>query len=111
MAFTGTLEKDDPGRKIEPGEFESVAVPYLYRTIDWNHSSRVSGPFVWTAPDLEAKLGEFRHYYNEHHYNKHRTHAGLNGRLPNSSRPEPINLTSCSWQKHGRGLYQTPAAA
>ena len=46
MAFPGTLEKDDPGRKIEPGEFEAVAVPYLYRTIDWNHSSRVSGPFI-----------------------------------------------------------------
>ena len=31
----------------------------------------------WTTADLEAKLREFQKYFNEH-----RTHAGLEGRLP-----------------------------
>ena len=31
----------------------------------------------WTTVDLEAKLTEFQHYYNGH-----RTHHGLEGRLP-----------------------------
>jgi len=58
-------------------------------------------------PDLEAKLREFQRFFNEH-----RTHAGLQGRLPDSGGPaSPINFASYRWQKHCRGLYQTPIAA
>jgi hypothetical protein len=35
------------------------------------------GTLFWTTADLEAKLREFQKYFNEH-----RTHAGLEGRLP-----------------------------
>ena len=57
--------------------------------------------------DLEAKLREFQRIFNEH-----RTHAGLGGRLPDSGGlASPINFASYRWQKHCRGLYQTPIAA
>src|SRR5262245_3952597 len=60
----------------------------------------------WTATDLESKLCAFKTYYNEH-----RVHSGLGGKLPDSAGAAPINLASYGWQKHCRGLYQTPIAA
>ena len=61
----------------------------------------------WTTTDLEAKLLDFRHYYNEH-----RTHTGLEGRLPDSGGPgSPIDFASYGWRKHRRGLYEPPIAA
>ena len=47
-------------------------------------------------------------------YNGHRTHAGLDGRTPESS-TDPggarASISSYRWQPHRRGLYQTPMAA
>jgi hypothetical protein len=61
----------------------------------------------WTTADLEAKLREFQEYFKEH-----RTHAGLEGRLPDPGGPaSPISFASYRWQKHCRGLYQKPIAA
>jgi hypothetical protein len=63
----------------------------------------------WTAADLEMKLLDFQRYYNGH-----RTHAGLDGRTP-ESRTEPAcvraSVGSYRWQPHCRGLSQTPMAA
>jgi transposase InsO family protein len=63
----------------------------------------------WTTVDLERKLIDFQHYYN-----RHRTHAGLEGRLPEPSMdgsPSPIPFDSYTWRSHCRGLYQTAIAA
>jgi transposase InsO family protein len=80
--------------------------PFIERLIGTIRRECLDRLLFWTATDLETKLDEFRRYYNEH-----RTHAGLNGQLPNSRQPEPISLVSYCWQKHCRGLYQTPTAA
>jgi hypothetical protein len=57
--------------------------------------------------DLEEKLRAFQDYFN-----KHRVRSGLKGQLPD---PEdagaPLSFSSYRWQKHCRGLYQTPIAA
>jgi putative transposase len=57
---------------------------------------------------LETKLFDFQQYYNGH-----RTHAGLDGRVPESAvhGPTSIGLDSYRWRRHCRGLYQTPMAA
>jgi hypothetical protein len=63
----------------------------------------------WTTADLQEKLFDFQHYYNGH-----RTHAGLEGRLPEPTLGEsvsPIGLDSYRWRTHCRGLYQIPIAA
>jgi len=47
------------------------------------------------------------------YYNAHRTHASLNGLLPEpgfDGSKSPISIGSYRWQKHCRGLYQTPMA-
>jgi putative transposase len=80
--------------------------PFIERLIGTIRRECLDRLLFWTATDLGAKLDEYRRYYNEQ-----RTHTGLSGRLPNSSRREPISLASYRWQKHCRGLYQTPAAA
>jgi hypothetical protein len=73
--------------------------PFIERLIGTIRRECLDRLLFWTAADLEAKLDEFSRYYNEH-----RTHRGLNGRLPNSGRREPISLASYRWQKHCRGL-------
>jgi len=65
--------------------------------------------FFWTAIDLENKLLEFQNYFN-----RHRTHAALQGRTPDQNTSAPgqfADLHSYRWQSHCRGLYQTPIAA
>ena len=45
---------------------------------------------------------------------RHRTHAGLEGRLPSpmiDGALSPIDVVSYRWEKHWQGLYQTPIAA
>jgi hypothetical protein len=54
-----------------------------------------------------GEAAEFQAYFNEH-----RTHTGLEGGLPDPGGPmSPISFASYRWQKHCRGLYQTPIAA
>jgi len=83
--------------------------PFVERLIGILCRERLDRTLFWTATDLEAKLLDFQHYYNEH-----RTHAGRQGHPPvtgvNANR-SLANLSCYRWQKHCRGLYQTPMAA
>jgi hypothetical protein len=61
----------------------------------------------WTATDLEMKLNAFKDYYN-----KHPTHAALNGATPvETPEAKVLSFKSYGWRAHCRGLYQTPIAA
>jgi hypothetical protein len=78
----------------------------------------------WTAADLETKLIDFQHYFNRHraHTQYDRSEHGLqprvirrlDGRLPEpqtDGSASRMNFDPYKWQKHCRGLYQTPIAA
>jgi putative transposase len=102
----------------------------LYRFHQWQANLRVvpyvplSHPFVerligtirrecldqllfWTVADLEVKLIAFKTYYNGY-----RVHASLEGQTPiKTSESTGVNFKSYRWQKHCRGLFQTPTAA
>jgi transposase InsO family protein len=83
--------------------------PFLERLIGTIRREYLDRVLFWTTADLEAKLTDFQHYYNGH-----RTHAGLEGRLPESpagGAVTPTGLGSYRWRRHCRGLYQTPIAA
>ena len=88
-------------RLLEVTEIKTV--PYVPLALPF--AERLIG----TTTELEAKLLDFQHYYNEH-----RTHAGRKGLPPitgvNADR-SLANLSGYRWQKHCRGLYQTPIAA
>jgi putative transposase len=82
--------------------------PFVERLIGTIRREFLDRTLFWTTADLEAKLIDFQHYYNAH-----RTHAGLDGRLPEPgvAGAAPIDFASYRWQRHCRGLFQTPIAA
>ena len=85
----------------------ALSHPSVERLVGTLRRECLDRTLFWTTADLEAKLREFQKYFNEH-----RTHAGLEGRLPDCDGPgSPISFASYRWQKHCRGLYQTPIAA
>jgi putative transposase len=61
------------------------------------------------AIDLERKLGEFQHYFNDA-----RVHASL-GAVPKEVAGEstrtPVRLDDFRWRAHCRGLVELPVAA
>jgi putative transposase len=83
--------------------------PFVERLIGTIRREYLDRILFWTTDDLETKLIDFQRYYN-----RHRTHAGLGGRLPEPAIGRPassIDLRSYRWQRHCRGLYQTPIVA
>jgi len=81
--------------------------PFVERLIGTIRREYLDRMLFWTTLDLERKLLEFQHYFNGH-----RVHAGLGGRLPEPDLHSSITrLSLYRWQKHCRGLYQTPIAA
>jgi len=93
--------------EIKTVPYVPLSHPFVERLIGTIRREYLDRMLFWTTVDLERKLLEFQHYYNGH-----RSHAGLGGRLPEPSGGEStIDLSSYRWQKHCRGLYQTPIAA
>jgi transposase InsO family protein len=93
--------------EIKTVPYVPLSHPFVERLVGTLRRECLDRTLFWTAADLEAKLQEFQRYFNEY-----RTHAGLEGQLPDSGgAPSPISFASYGWQKHCRGLYQTPIAA
>ena len=81
--------------------------PFVERLIGTIRRECLDQLLFWTATDLEMKLIAFREYYN-----RHRTHAGLNGATPiETPESKGASLMCYWWQSHCRGLYHTPIAA
>jgi transposase InsO family protein len=95
--------------EIKTVPYVPLSHPFVERLIGTLRRECLDRTLFWSTTDLEAKLFDFQHYYNEH-----RTHAGRQGHPPvagvNADRSR-ANLSCYRWQKHCRGLYQTPIAA
>ena len=95
--------------EIKTVPYGPISHPFVERLIGTIRREYLDCILFWTTADLEAKLTDFQHYYNGH-----RTHAGLEGRLPEppaGGAASPTGLGSYRWRRHCRGLYQTPIAA
>jgi len=95
--------------EIKTVPYVPLSHPFVERLIGTVRREYLDRILFWTVADLERKLLDFQHYYNGH-----RTHAGLEGRLPGpavAGSVSPIGLDSYQWRRHCRGLYQTPIAA
>ena len=95
--------------EIKTVPYVPLSHPFVERLIGTLRRECVDRTLFWTTTDLEAKLLDFQHYYNEH-----RTHAAHKGHPPVTSVNADRSLADLScyrWQKHCRGLYQTPIAA
>src|ERR1700682_6604061 len=95
------LEVDE----IKTIPFVPSSHPFVERLIGTVRREYLDRTLFWTTADLETKLFDFQHYYNGH-----RTHAGLQGGLPEPrvGPTSPIDFHSYEWRRHCRGLYQTP---
>jgi len=95
-------------KEIKTVPYVPFSHPFVERLIGTIRREHLDRTLFWTTADLETKLFDFQHYYNEY-----RAHAALNGRTPEASPKErrAFSLSSYRWQRHCRGLYQTPAAA
>jgi transposase InsO family protein len=95
--------------EIKTVPYAPLSHPFVERLIGTLRRECLDRTLFWTTADLESKLLDFKHYYNGH-----RAYAGLEGRTPEPGmdglRP-PLSFRSYGWQKHCRGLYQTPIAA
>ncbi len=101
-------------RVLEVKEIKTVphvplSHPFVERMIGTVRREYLDRTLFWTTADLEAKLSDFQNYYNGH-----RTHAGLDGRVPEPTGDgpaSPLGLDSYGWLRHCRGLFYTPIAA
>jgi putative transposase len=94
-------------KEIKTVPYVPLSHPFVERLIGTIRREHLDQTLFWTAADLEEKLRAFQNYFN-----RHRTHSGLEGRLPEPGEaPATLNFASYRWQRHCRGLYQTPIAA
>src|SRR5215472_11624279 len=95
--------------EIKTVPYVPLSHPFVERLTGTIRREFLDRILFWTTADMEVKLIDFQNYYNGH-----RTHAGLEGRLPEPSAGgavSPTGLGSYRWRRHCRGLYQTPIAA
>jgi len=99
-------------RVLEIDEIKSIphvpmSHPFVERLIGSIRRELLDHTFFWTATDLENKLRHYQCYYNEN-----RCHSSRNYKTPiESGGNNVVDISSCRWQKHCRGLFQLPAAA
>jgi transposase InsO family protein len=94
--------------EIKTVPYVPLSHPFIERLIGTIRRECLDRTLFWTTADLEMKLLDFKNYYN-----RHRTHAALQGRPPEprvDRVASPIDFGSYRWQRHCRGLYQTPIA-
>jgi putative transposase len=96
-------------KEVKTVPYVPLSHPFVERLIGTIRRECLDHTMFWTTADLEAKLLDYKEFYN-----RHRTHAGLQGQLPepeSQGRASPLDIGSFRWQRHCRGLYQTPIAA
>src|SRR5215469_11214041 len=93
--------------EIKTVPYVPLSHPFVERLIGTIRRECLDRLLFWTATDLELKLTAFKEYYNGY-----RTHAGLEGLTPiEAFACTSLDFKSYRWQRHCRGLYQTPIAA
>ena len=94
-------------REIKTVPYVPLSHPFIERLIGTIRRECLNRLLFWTEADLEVKLSNSKTYYKQY-----RAYASLEGQTPIET-PESrgVNFKSYSWQKHCRGLYQTPTAA
>jgi putative transposase len=93
--------------QIKTVPYVALSHPFIERLIGTIRRECLDQLLFWTASDLELKLTAFKNYYNGY-----RAHASLKGQTPiETPQSKGITFKAYRWQKHCRGLYQTPIAA
>ena len=92
--------------EIKTVRYVPLSHPFVERLIGTIRRECLDHLLFWTAADLEMKLSEFKTYYNTS-----RVHASLRQTPIPTAESKRVNLKSYTWQRHCRGLFETPIAA
>jgi len=96
--------------EIKSVPYAPVSHPFVERLIETIRREYLDRVCFRNAVDLARKLGECRDYCNTD-----RVHRALAGSKPaqraGAPSPAPASLDDYAWQRHGRGLFQSPIAA
>ena len=95
-------------KEVKTVPYVPLSHPFVERLIGTLRREYPGRILFWTTVDRDAKLTDL-----QHHYNRHRTHAGLEGGLPEpraDGPTSPIDFEAYRWRRHCRGLCQTPIA-
>jgi transposase InsO family protein len=93
-------------QEIKTVPYVPLSHPFVERLIGTIRREYLDQTLFWTAVDLEEKLRAFQQYFN-----RHRTHSGLHGHIPDPGEAQALIFDAYKWQQHCRGLCQTPIAA
>jgi len=97
-------------KEIKSIPYTPTSHPFVERLIRICRNEVLDRSLFWTTTDLQGKLDQFQHYFNEH-----RTHMGLDGSIPNlvseNKNANVIDIEKHRWKKHCRGLFDLPIAA
>jgi putative transposase len=96
--------------EIKTVPYTPLSHPFIERLIGTIRREYLDHILFWNARDLERKLMDFRHYYNQD-----RVHQSLGGDMPTivsgDHQSLRAKLSNYSWISHCNGLIQTPIAA
>lgn len=96
--------------QIKTIPYTPISHPFVERTIGTVRRECLDHMLFFNERDLQAKLDEFRAYYNQV-----RIHSSLNMKAPNNVddkiEKEVVSLNDYQWKSYCRGLYRYPVAA
>ncbi|WP_200821190.1 integrase core domain-containing protein [Oceanicoccus sp. KOV_DT_Chl] len=94
-------------QEVKSVPYTPISHPFVERLIGSVRRELLDQAFFWNTNDLERKLSEYQHYYNQC-----RVHTSQDGQAPVKDREiKPIELKNHGWQSFCRGLFQLPSAA
>jgi len=97
-------------KEIKSIPYMPTSHPFVERLIRSCRNEVLDHSLFLTTSDLQCKLNQFQHYFNEH-----RTHMGLDDSIPNliseNKKTNVIDIQKYRWKKHCRGLFNLPIAA
>ena len=105
-ANLGVVDIDE----IKTVPYTPVSHPFVECLIGTIRREFLDHVLFWNSVDLESKLCEVQHYYNEY-----RVHASLRGhtstQFADDSTPTQASIDDFRWQTYCRGLVELPIAA
>ncbi|WNO08947.1 integrase core domain-containing protein [Teredinibacter sp. KSP-S5-2] len=78
--------------------------PFIERVIGTVRRELLDQTLFWNSQDLQRKLDQFKHYYNQH-----RCHSSTMERPPINCSKNTLKLSDYSWESHCRGLFHLPS--
>ncbi len=90
--------------EIKSVPYTPISHPFVERLIGSVRRELLDQAFFWNSNDLERKLIDYQHYFNQY-----RAHTSLDSQTPTGKTDwQAADITNYKWQLFCRGLFQLP---